>query len=109
MKANQCEHCGRFCKYEEMDSYAPFGYTDNEYPDPYEPTYICKKCSAKLKQKFIERFKKGIYYGDYGKSRAEREAAKECNLVWIRRPPVIFQGKEVIYQYVPRKEENNER
>jgi len=76
-----CDECGLFCK--PYDSYTPFGCADHDYPEPYDPSHICKKCFPKVKKKWIETFKNGSRYGDWGKSRAEAEAAKECGLKWV--------------------------
>ena len=81
MKANQCGHCYRFCTYEEMDSYTPFGHAG--MTEPYDPTYICAKCAKELKDEFIKKFKNGGRFGDWQKSNAEIGAAKLCGLVWV--------------------------
>jgi len=83
-----------------MDSYTPFGYANEEYPEPFDPTVICKKCSAELKQKFIEGFKKGNYkLGHWSKSRAEVDLKKtDQNLadIFLGRSEEI--QKEIINQ-----------
>ena len=96
MKDNQCHHCYKFSRYEDMDSYTPFGCASYDPPEPFDPTRICKECSEELKQKFIERFKKGIYWGDWHKSKAEIEAAKEYGLKWLQ------------FNYIPIKKEFKE-
>lgn len=105
MKDNQCQWCGRFCKYEEMDSYTPYGCASYDPPEPHDPTYICKKCSQSLKEDWIEKFKNGrLSYGDWQKSQAEIEAAKECDLVWVGNTSKIkWKGRELFCEYVPRK------
>lgn len=75
-----CDECGLFCSY--FDEYTPFGCADPEYPEPYEPSHICKKCFPKIKKRWIKKFKEGYRYGNYLKSRAEMESAKECGLKW---------------------------
>jgi len=104
MKANQCHHCGIFCKYEEMDSYTPYGCANPASPEPYDPTDICKKCSAELKLKYLDQFRRGVYnYGDWMKSNAEREAAEECGLVWIGNDSgLIWNGRKLYNEYIPK-------
>lgn len=104
MKDNQCHECYKFCTYEELDSYTPFGCDDPESPEPYDPTMLCAKCSAKLKQFYLEQFKKGnMRSGAWQKSRAEQEAAKEMGLVWVGGDRHIeIDGKHIIFQYIPK-------
>ena len=105
MKDNQCHWCYRFCKYEEMDSYTPYGCSSYDPPEPYDPTYICKACSRKLKDGFVQRFKKGnLRYGHWCKSDAEREAAKKCKLVWIGNNSRLgHEGKKFFNEYIPQE------
>ena len=77
----RCDICNKFCKY--YDEWTPFGCSDPESPEPYDPSHICKKCFNKVKNEWIKGFKNGNRYGDWQKSRAEVEAAKECGLRWI--------------------------
>ena len=76
-----CDECGLFCR--PVDDYTFFGSQGEEGLDPLDPNHICKKCFPKVKKEWIERFKEGSRNGDWQKSRAEIEAAKECKLVWI--------------------------
>ena len=77
-----CDHCGLFCR--PVDEYTPFGCNDPEAPEPLDPSHVCKKCFPKFKAEWIREFKQGyLAHGDWQKSRAEVEAAKECNLIWI--------------------------
>ena len=105
MKDNQCHQCYRFCRYEDMDSFTPFGCANYEEPEPFDPTYLCKVCSEQLKQEYIKRFKEGNYkYGDWCKSRAEHEAAKECGLVWVsNNSSVEYNGKRAFNEYIPKE------
>ena len=100
MKPHQCMHCGRYARYEELDSYTPFGCSDPEAPEPYDPTIICGKCSQALYEQYKRQFKEGYRYGDWQKSDAERKAAKECGLTWVHDRGVEINGKRIIYQWV---------
>ena len=106
MKSNQCEHCGKFDKYENMDSYTPFGCSNPASPEPYDPICICGKCSELLYKDYIRSFEKGNMNGDWQKSNAEIRAAKECNLVWIDSNSITINGKRILYQYVHEKQVN---
>jgi len=99
---NQCGHCYKFCTYEEMDIYIPFGCSDPESPEPYEPTSICAKCSDELYHDFIKRFERGDRRGDWQKSNAERRAAGKMNLVWIHNSERLeLNGRRLAYEYIP--------
>jgi len=101
----KCDHCGKFCK--PYDSYTPFGCRCYDPPEPYDPTVICKKCYENLKADWLKRFKKGeLQYGNWQKSKAEMEAAKECGLIWIHSNGIGKYGtKEYkIYCYVTQEE-----
>ena len=76
-----CDECGLFCR--PYDSYTPFGCQGPECLEPLDPLHICKKCFPKVKKRWIEEFKNGYRDGDWEKSRAEMEAAKECGLKWV--------------------------
>lgn len=103
--ANQCEHCGVFCKYEEMDSYTPYGCSSYDPPEPCDPIAICKKCSDKIYEEYKARFARGEYkYGDWCKSSAENKAAKEAELVWIgNSSSVEWNGKRAFNEYIPKE------
>ncbi len=68
MKANQCGHCYKFFSWENWDSYTPFGCSSYDPPEPYDPVYLCSECSDKLKNEFIESFKRGILVMGIGKN-----------------------------------------
>lgn len=76
-----CDECGKFSSY--YDQWTPFGCADPEYPEPYEPSHICKRCFTAVKKRWIDSFKSGYRNGDYGKSMAEQEAAEETGLTWV--------------------------
>ena len=105
----RCEGCGKFVSY-EADSYIPFGCPDPECPEPYDPRYLCSKCSDELYKSYLKDFKEGKrYIGDYGKSIAEMKAAKECSLVYIGSNGVGTLGDKSgnwkdPYQYIDQKE-----
>ncbi len=99
----RCDICNKFCKY--YDEWTPFDYLDPEYPEPYEPSHICKKCFKSVKKEWIELFKNGCRSGDYEKSRAEQEAAKECGLAWsIGVGTLGTKDWADSYQYISQKE-----
>ena len=102
--ANQCEHCGIFCKYEEMDSYTPYGCSSYDPPEPYDPTSVCKKCSQKIYKEYKKQFAAGNFRGDWCKSRAEMRAAKEAGLVWIgNNSNIKYKGKRAFNEYIPKE------
>lgn len=100
MKANQCMECGKFSKYEDMDSYIPFGCPNPASPEPYDPTQLCGNCSEKLYEEFKQKFKVGIFHGHWQKSDAEIKAARECKLKWIHSNSIEIDGKRILYQWV---------
>jgi len=104
MRDNQCHECGIFFAYQDCDSFVPFGCADPESPEPYDPTMLCAKCSAKLKQFYLEQFKKGnMRSGAWQKSRAEREAAEEMGLVWVHNNSrTEINGRIPLFEYVPK-------
>jgi hypothetical protein len=104
MKPNQCHHCGKFAKYEEMDSYTPFGCSNPASPEPYDPTFLCGKCSNALYDHCMKIFADGSRYGDWQKSNAERRAAKDSGLVWVHSHGVKIDGRYVAYYYVKESE-----
>jgi len=99
----KCEECGKLCK--PYDDYTPFGCEDPEDPEPLDPEYICKKCFPKVKKRWIKNFKEGSRNGDYRKSMAEMEAAKECKLKWVGSGTGILGTPYFInpFQYVDEK------
>ena len=98
-----CDICGLFCKY--YDEWTPFGCPDPEYPEPYDPSHICKKCFPSVKADWIKRFKNGTRSGDWNKSRAEMEAAKECGLAWSNGIGMLgTKDWADPYQYIDQKE-----
>lgn len=100
-----CDLCGKFCC--PFDSWVPFGCANPEYPEPYDPSHSCKKCFRKHKQEWIDKFNSGSRYGDYQKSKAERDASKESDLVWIDSSGHGELGTKNFaepYQYIPKEE-----
>lgn len=77
----QCDYCGRFCR--PYDEWTPFGCSNPEEPEPYDPSFVCEKCYSQLKDDWKRWLISGSGYGDWQKSKAEIEAAKELNMVWI--------------------------
>lgn len=105
MKDHQCHQCYKFCKYEDLDSFTPFGCASYDPPEPFDPTMICKSCSEELKEYYAKQFAKGNYkIGCWQKSRAEHEAAKEAGLVWIgNSSSVEYNGKRAFNEYIPKE------
>lgn len=100
-----CDVCGRFCSL-PVDSWTPFGCADPEAPEPYDPSHICKKCFPEVKKDWVKRFKLGYRGGNWQKSRAESEAAKECGLVWVGSSGVGMLGTKHFSDnniYLPKK------
>ncbi len=100
-----CDECGLFCKY--YDEYTYYGCSNPEDPEPYDPCHICKKCFPEVKAKWVKRFKEGYRCGDWAKSRAETEAAKECGLVFIYSTGVGTLGTKDFspnHQYITQEE-----
>jgi len=100
-----CSECGK--KRYPYDSFTPFGtnYTESGM-EPLDEEYICKRCFPKVKAEWLKRFKEGERkIGNWQKSRAEREAAKECGLVWLYSGIGILCSQEFIdaYQYVTKR------
>lgn len=103
MKQHQCNDCGKYAKYEDLDSYTPFGCSDPSNPSPFDPTNICPECQERLFDYFLGCFKNGNYkVGHWQKSKAERKAAKECNLIWIgNNSDYQIDGRRAFNEYVP--------
>ena len=83
-----CDACGRFAKQDDStDQYTPFGCADPDNPEPYDPSHICIRCGPEYKAGWEEMFDRNPdavhWYGDWQKSWAEQEAAKERGLVWL--------------------------
>ena len=100
-----CDICGLFCR--PVDDWTPFGCANPEYPEPYDPSHICKKCWKGVKEEWIKGFKKGNRSGDYQKSRAEIEAAEECGLKWVDSSGIGMLGTKNFadpYQYISKEE-----
>ncbi len=103
----RCERCGLFCR--PFDTYTPFGCSSYDPPEPLDPSHICKKCSSGYKQEWAEWFKNGSRFGDWQKSRAEIEAAKECGLSWVGSGGHGMLGTKDFadsYQYISKEEYN---
>ena len=76
-----CDSCGLFCR--PYDEETPFGCRNPENPEPYDPYHYCKKCYPKQYRGWVKKFRAGVRYGHWQKSRAEVQAAKKCGLVWV--------------------------
>lgn len=102
----KCSYCGIWVPY-DADSYIPLGCADPEAPEPYDPTYLCKKHEETHYQELLKSFKAGsVWYGDYHKSNGEMRAAEECGLEWVHESGLVDErtGKDVFYRYI-RKDE----
>lgn len=100
-----CDECGLFCV--PYDEYTPFGSKDYENPEPLDPYHVCKKCWPALKREWLERLRINKTAGDWQKSRAEEEAAKELGLVYIHSDGVGTLGSKDFadpYRYIPQAE-----
>ncbi len=107
----RCDKCGKMCRY--FDEYTPFGCSSYDPPKPLEPFHICEKCFPKVKREWLKIFKEAkkegkikISCGDWQKSRAEQEAAKECGWMWAGSNGVGILGTEYFldsYNYYPEK------
>lgn len=42
----KCDRCGLYCGY-RADNGTYYGCDDPENPEPFDPTYFCKKCARK--------------------------------------------------------------
>lgn len=101
MKTHQCQECGKYSKYTELDSYIPFGCYDPSNPEPYDPVMLCGKCSHNLYEEYKRRFNNGYRGGDWHKADAEIKAAKECGLTWAHSSGALVDGIRVTYCYIP--------
>lgn len=101
----KCDECNKICSQRGVDEYTPFGCSSYDPLEPLEPSHICKKCFSKVKKRWIEGFKNGSRDGDWQKSRAEIEAAKECELEYVWDGIGILGTEHFInsYQYVDKK------
>lgn len=79
----RCNECGKICSPIGVDEYTHYGGQGAEGLEPLDPEHICEKCFPKAKNDWIKRFKEGYRFGDWQKSRAESEAAKECGLRYV--------------------------
>lgn len=98
----KCDGCGKFAK--SFDSYTPFGCRNPEDPEPYDATDLCYKCSIKHEDYLVKCFKKGMRYGDWTKSTAERNAAFRCGLVWIGNTTMDLGTRQIFNTYVTLEE-----
>lgn len=102
-----CDKCGLFCSPKTADEYTIYGCSSYDPPEPHDPAHICKRCWGKVKKEWINGFKKGYRDGDWQKSRAEQEAAKECGLKWVGSGGVGMLGTKDFadsHQYIDKKE-----
>ena len=100
-----CDECGLFCRY--FDEYTPFGCSSYDPLEPLEPSYICEKCFPATKKRWIKKFTEGFRYGNWQKSKAEQEAAKECGLRWVNSDGIGTLGTEDFcdpYKYITKEE-----
>lgn len=49
----RCGHCGRFLALESQDVYTPWGCANYDAPEPYDPVYLCRSCSLKLRDELV--------------------------------------------------------
>ena len=76
-----CDQCGKFCK--PYDEYIPFGCKNYDAPEPLDPMHVCKKCHKDFKSSWRETFKRGFPVGDWQKSNAEMDIAREFGLTYV--------------------------
>lgn len=76
----KCGFCGRFCIPHDDDT--PFGCSNPDAPEPYDPTFYCEKCFDRHVEHWVSLFKSGFRHGAWQKSKAECKAAEICNLEW---------------------------
>lgn len=95
-----CDHCGHFCR--PVDSHAPFGGTGPEGLDPPEDEHVCAKCWPALKEGWVRRFAAGHLGGEWHKSDAEVEAAREAGLEWVHQNGLVDTrtNRDVLYRYI---------
>ena len=101
----QCDWCGKFCAWDDTDSYTIYGAvypSIDDGPEPHDPVHLCGKCSEELYEQYLNKFKNGNRDGDWMKSNAERRAAKECGLVWVSNSTLVHRktGHEAFNCYV---------
>jgi hypothetical protein len=85
---NRCGECGRFFSWDTCDSYVPWGCANPEYPEPYDPVFICAACSDRTYQRMLARFlEEGLPPGpsDWIASSAERKARRVVRSIWRAR------------------------
>ena len=100
-----CNECGKI-RY-PFDSWTSFGCQGTECMEPLDPLSICKECFPKVKKRWIKRFKAGYRTGNWQKSKAEIQAAKECKLAWVGSGGIGVIGSKQwadSSQYIPVKE-----
>ena len=100
-----CAWCGGLCQ--PHDQYTNFGCSSYDPPEPLDPEYICKDCWSEYKANWVKRFRDGGKYGDWQKSNAEKEAAKECGLAWVHSGGHGMLGSKDFadsYQYITQEE-----
>jgi len=78
----RCSYCNKFVPY-GADYYVPYGCANPEAPEPYDPSFLCKKHADEVYREFKKSFRNGDRSGDWTKSEAEMRAAKECGLAWV--------------------------
>jgi hypothetical protein len=103
-----CDECYLFCSYEGLDYHASFGGTGPEGLDEPEMEHVCAKCWPKYKQGWLDHLTKSVS-GDWAKSRAEEEAAKELGLEWVHSGGYVDSRdeKEVHYRYIKTSEKEH--
>jgi len=101
-----CDMCGKFCR--PYDEETLFGCSSYDPPEPLDPLHYCKSCSQKLQKEWEKRFASGERYcGSWQKSKAEENAAKKYNLVWVDSNGIGMLGTKDFaepYQYIPKSE-----
>ena|ERR1035437_6450343 len=97
----KCDHCNKFSR--PYDSLTIFGGTGAEGLEPYDPEEFCRKCSTKLYNELLVKYKCCYRGGDYQKSNAEMKAAKKAKLEWIGNTGSLVEkslGRYIMNQYI---------
>jgi hypothetical protein len=70
--------------------------------------HTCAKCFPKYKQEWLDHLTKSSY-GDWQKSRAEREAAEELGLEWVGSGAYVDSRteKEAYHTYIKKSEKEH--
>ena len=106
----RCVDCNKFVPY-DADNYIPYGCADPEAPEPFDPEYLCVKHAEEVYKNFVKFFTNGKRTGEWAKSQAEIQAAKECGLMWVGSNGVGILGDKNgnwkdAHQYIAKEEFN---